>query len=107
LAFADPHTTAGARPHAAAHPHPLRLTHTIFKELLIKAAMDIAALDRQTSLPGIDECAPNGSARRDFNICIIEHQHRILSTEFQHDRKKARCRKLGDAFASGNTSGKY
>ena len=55
-------------------------------------------------MAGIDEGAPNGCARGDIEVGIVEHEHRIFASEFQHDRQEAGGGNLRDPFAGWNTA---
>ena len=67
--------------------------------------MHVTALHREAGLAGVDERAPNRCARGDIQVGIVEHQHGIFASEFQHDGQEARGGSLRDPFAGGDTAG--
>jgi hypothetical protein len=75
LAFMDQRANLDLRIHAVAHSQFLGLAHTGLEKWLIQAAVHVASLDRKTSLPGIDECAPDRASRGDFYVGIGVSAH--------------------------------
>src|ERR1700722_1127284 len=69
--------------------------------------MDVAAFDGEASLAGVDERSPDGGARGNVNIGVIEHEHGIFPAEFEHDRQQALGCGSSDAFAGGDAAGEY
>src|SRR5438309_4850923 len=104
LALVDHRADVGLRIHAVAEAQFLRLRDTGVQEFFVKRLVDVTSLDREAGLAGIDEGAPNGCARGDIEVGIVEHEHRIFASEFQHDRQEAGGGSLRDPFAGWNTA---
>src|SRR5207302_4258810 len=73
---------------------------------VVQAAVHVAALDREARLSRVDEGAPNGTARNDVHINVIQNQHGIFAAQLEDNRKQACGSNLCDSLAAGNTSGK-
>src|SRR5437660_3603924 len=104
LPSVDHRTDVGLRIHAVADAQFLRLRDTGVQEFFVKRLVDVTSLDREAGLAGVDEGAPNGYARGDIEVGIVEHEHRIFASEFQHDRQEAGGGNLRDPFAGWNTA---
>jgi len=68
--------------------------------------MDVTTLDGKARLPCIDESAPYSCARSNVNVSIVENNHRILATQFEHYRQQSFGRYRRDSPAGRDTSGK-
>ena len=71
---------------SVADAQALCFLHARVEETRVLRAMDVAALDRQASLPGVHERAPNSCALGDVDVGVVENEHRIFAAEFQHNR---------------------
>src|SRR3954465_12315900 len=69
--------------------------------------MNVAALDRQTSLSRVYKRGPNRAAGSDLDVSVIEHDHGIFAAQFKHYGKQSSCRSLRDSLSCCNTPGKY
>ena len=92
--------------HAIADFQPARLGNAGVQKLRVQRLMNIAALHREASLPGVDEGAPNRGTGSDLDISILQHQHRILAAEFEHHGQEPCGRALRDALAGWDAAGK-
>ena len=68
--------------------------------------MDVTTFDGKARLSRIDESSPNGRARGNVEVNVIENNHRILATQFEHYRQQAFGRYLRNPPAGRDTSGK-
>src|SRR4029077_17147450 len=92
--------------HSVSDAQLLSFVRTGLREFLVQTAMYVAALDRQASLPSIDESSPDCSARGDVNIGVIENKDGIFTSQFEHDGKQAFRRGRSNALSSVDTPGK-
>ena len=106
LALVDQRSDVDLGIHAVAHSQRSGVVRTGLEKWRIQAAMHIATLDRQTGLPGVDESTPDRASRRDFNVGILEHQHRIFAAQFENNGQQAHRRSLRNLLTRGHASGK-
>ena len=78
---------------------------TLYEDPASATAQLGAIAKRLDELSRIDESAPDGGARGNINIGIVEHNHGVLAAQLQHYRNQLRCRRLRHTLARGNASG--
>ena len=99
LAFVDHGADVCIRIRSIAYAQSLRFPHASIEKRLINFAIHIAPLHREACLTCIHKGAPDSAARRDINVRVFEHQHRIFSTQFQNNWKQARSCHLRDPLS--------
>ncbi len=107
LPILDHRAHIGMRVHAVAHAQLLRLFRAGFGKRLVQTLVNIAALDRQTGLPRVDECTPNRRARGHVHVGVVEDQHGILPAKFEHHRQQSLRRSRCDPLPGPNAAGEH
>src|SRR5262252_3969597 len=85
---------------------PLGLLHACVQKVRVMRTMHVTTLNREASLSGVHKRAPDGSARRDIDIGIVEDEHGIFAAQLEHHWKQPRRGRLSDPLASWNAAGK-
>src|ERR1700691_4167925 len=67
--------------------------------------MNVATLDGQAGLTGVHEGSPDGAARGNVEIRVLEHQHGVFAAQFEDDWKQAFGGDLRDSPTGTDASG--
>src|SRR5512146_2966899 len=95
------------RLHAIADAKLLGLLHARRNKFFVDAALHITAFYRKAGLPGIDECAPNSTARCSIDVRVFQHDHRVLAAELEYERQESRRSRLCDPLPGDHTAREY
>jgi hypothetical protein len=106
LPLVDHRTHISLAVQSVSHTQPFRLLNASAKKLWVQTAMHVTTLHRQASLASIHKGSPHCRARSHVHIGVIEHQHWIFSTKFQHHGQQPLRRGRRDALTSRHASGK-